>query len=165
MNKTIIVVIIIGVIGIILFLLMRYVVVIDGVVGLKQIKNSNTPKENKFTYNFQFSDYNNNQVDDKGDTDYTNIINEFNNFNWKKEISNPDLKTSPTIGIQDHLTGYELGISGIGIDNDNNIYFHLFFVINNDVKILQNQNAESVKDKINLFFNRDYTKLKEIFII
>ena len=80
---------------------------------------TNSKPEDKFSYNFQFYNYENNQVDEKGETDLENIIEEFNSFPWieqAKKVNSPEAKSTPNIGLKDHQNNYDFGITAAEFD-------------------------------------------------
>lgn len=149
-----ILILIICLVAIILWFIFKKIIIIGDSIGIKQNIKFNYQPENKFTYNVQYAHFDNNQTEEKGEITQAKLLLAFDNFPWAEEFTKPNIKTSPTIGISDRLKKRELGISIVGINN-NEKYFHLFFVTENDVKVKENVNEAYTKQIINNFFERN----------
>ena len=118
-----------------------------------------------FTYNLQFYNYANDQVDNKGETDLQNILKEFREFPWKEQVENlnlPDVKSNPTIGIKDQLNDYDFGVTAYP-DNDGNVGFAVYYsyLENGDWQesFMEGYSPESIEQALKLFFNREHDEL------
>ena len=49
-----------------------------------------------------------------GETDLENMKDQIKNFPWQQELSNPKVKSSPTISIKDNLNQYVFAITLYG---------------------------------------------------
>ncbi len=115
--------------------------------------------------------YDHDQVDDHGETDLKNIINEFRNFPWKDQLNkmdSPDVKSNPTIGIKDHLNDYDFGITALSISSNNKVDFAIYhsYKVNEDwVEILREGfTEEAVEKALTLFFERNSKELPKFLI-
>ena len=126
--------------------------------------------KNEFTYNFQFIEYENDQVDDKGPTDLKNILKEFRIFPWKEQVeklNSPNTKSNPTIGIKDQLNDYDFGITAYPNDS-NNVVFVIYhsYKINGDwnESFREGYEKDAVEHSLKLFFERSHDELLEYLI-
>lgn len=119
----------------------------------------------KFTYNFQFYNYENDQVDDKGETDLGNILNEFRNFPWDEQVNKlnlPDVKSNPTIGIKDQLNDYDFGITAYQGDSNNIgfVIYHSYLVEGEwEESFREGYRKEAIAEALKLFFKRQHDEL------
>ncbi len=136
------------------------------IIGLLLIGcgSKQTTTVGKFTYNFQYYNYENNQVDDKGETDLKNIISEFRNFPWKEQtskVNNVEAKSNPNIGIKDNSNDYDFGIMTYP-ENEKVIYVIYYSYKNNgewEVNLREGYSKASVEKGLELFFERKYEEL------
>jgi hypothetical protein len=127
------------------------------------------PKD-EFTYNLQFREYENDQVDDKGPTNLANILTEFRTFPWKEQIekmNQPNTKSNPTIGIKDLLNEYDFGITAYP-DDSNNVVFVIYhsYKIDGDWEESFREGYEkvAVEHSLKLFFERKHDELLKYLI-
>ena len=133
------------------------------IIGLLLI-SCGTKKVDKFTYNFQYYNYDNSQVENKGETDLKNILSEFRNFPWKEQtgkFNNPEAKSNPTIGIKDNLNDYDFGIMTYP-ENDKVVYviYHSYKVNGEwEESFREGFSEESIEKGLELFFERKHKEL------
>ena len=118
----------------------------------------------KFTYNFQYYNFDNSQVEYKGETDLNNIISEFRNFPWEEQTSkfnNPEAKSNPTIGIKDNLNNYDFGILTYPEDNDVVYVVYHSYKVNGEWEEIfrESYSKESIEKGLKLFFKRKHQEL------
>lgn len=123
----------------------------------------------KFTYNFQFYNYENDQVDEKGVADYENIIGEFRKFPWKEQMDKlnlPDVKSNPTIGIKDHLNDYDFGITAYPKNNEIIYVIYYSYKTNGDWEesFREGYSADNIEKALKLFFDRQNEKLPKFLL-
>jgi hypothetical protein len=121
---------------------------------------------NNFTYNFQYYNYENGQVEGKGKTDLKNIISEFRDFPWKEQTSklnNPETKSNPTIGIKDNLNDYDFGIFTYSEQNEPVFVIYHSYKVNDEWKesFREGYNKESIEKALKLFFERKHNELPQ----
>ncbi|WP_420400969.1 hypothetical protein [Flagellimonas sp.] len=123
----------------------------------------------KITYNFQFYNYENHQVDNKGVTDIENIIREFRNFPWEDQVEKmnlPDVKSNPTIGIKDHINDYDFGITAYPDNQGFGYMIYYSFKVKgvwND-SFREGYTVESVEEALKLFFERRHDELLKFLL-
>ena len=124
----------------------------------------------KFTYNLQYYNFENDEVLEKGQTDLDNLIKEFRNFPWKAQVSKlyaPDAKSNPTIGIKDNLNNYDFGITAYPDDSLNVVFVIYYSYISDhqwEESFREGYEISSVEKAIELFFNRDHEALPNYLI-
>ncbi|RAJ11897.1 hypothetical protein [Olleya aquimaris] len=123
-----------------------------------------TKQVDKFTYNFQYYDSENDQTEDKGETDLKNIISEFRSFPWKEQTSkfnNPEAKSNPTIGIKDNLNDYDFGIMSYPENNEVVYVIYHSYKVNGEWEesFREGFSKESIEKGLKLFFERKHKEL------
>ncbi len=118
----------------------------------------------KFTYNFQYYDMENDQVQNKGQVDLKKITEEFNNFPWEEQtakFNNPESKSNPTIGIKDHMNDHDLGIMTYpGDDGPVFVIYHSYLVDGEwEESFREGYSRNSIEKGLELFFNRNHREL------
>ena len=93
--------------------------------------------------------------------------NMFNQFNWKTQLAEANIKKSvmPTIAVRHNPTRYELGISAVGKDTAD-LRFLISFGKMENVKSMNSivlSDAYNVHLIISKFFNKDFDKLENLF--
>ncbi len=130
----------------------------------------------KFIWNIQLAGYDFQRYDDKGETDYTNFINEFDKFPWIEQLENRNKMsdgTSPTLSVKDLKNTRDFWVSIAG-DKDKYVYL-VGYVYPKEVKgffglgkvkttrwceIYLTENSSNIKDLFKLFFNRQFQDLE-----
>lgn len=135
------------------------------IIGILLI-NCGTKKVDTFTYNFQYYNYDNSQVKNKGETDLKNILSEFRNFPWKEQTSkfnNPEAKSNPTIGIKDNLNEYDFGIMTYPKNNEVVYVIYHSYKINSqwEESFREGFSKESIEKALKLFFERKHKELQK----
>ncbi|HLT33226.1 MAG TPA: hypothetical protein VKZ98_05495 [Aquaticitalea sp.] len=87
-------------------------------------KENMTTEQDKFIWDVQLAGYNHDQVDQKGETNYNDFINEFDSFPWLDQIEKANHfsdQSAPTLSIKDLKAGKDFWISMSG-DRSNHGY-------------------------------------------
>jgi hypothetical protein len=165
MSKTMILIIVVVGIAVLIFLFKGRLFIDGNSLWMKTFNKDNSSPIDKFTYDFQYADYNQNQTDEKGETDFKNALDEFNKFPWKEQLiqANKIAKVSPTIDFKDHYIHINLAISVVALNYSDEPIFYVCYVTSKDVKILKDVSNQQAKQFIELFFNRNHEDLRKYF--
>jgi len=139
----------------------------------KEMKN--TTEIDKFTWDIQLAGYDFQRVDEKGETDYSNFINEFEKFPWIEQLNARNKMsegTSPTLSVKDLKNNRDLWVSIAG-DQDKPVYL-IGNIYPKEVKgflgfgrktirwceIYLTENPNNIKSYFKLFFDRQFQGLE-----
>jgi hypothetical protein len=147
---------------ILIVLLLRKIVFINGGIGIATGGKTKYKDEDLFTYNVQFAHFKNSQIEEKGEIAFDEVNAVFDGFPWIEELNKPDIRTSPTITFSDHKEKRDLAVSIVGAEGKRK-YFHLFLVKDKKIKVLEGMNEEFTKNVIKIFFGRDSNSLDDMF--
>jgi len=121
-----------------------------------------------FTWDVQLAGYDYSKSDRKGEVNYSNFINEFDNFPWMEQIDKyQEIRSgcSPTMSVTDNLTGKNFWVSMAG-DSEENIYLIGYIYLKDKTRnirwleIYLTEYITTVKHNFKLFFNRNFEELE-----
>ncbi|MEK6152585.1 hypothetical protein WIW50_04970 [Flavobacteriaceae bacterium 3-367] len=117
-----------------------------------------------FAYNVQYAHFSTNQIESKGVCDLEKFQAEFNNFKWKEQLTEANIRgtVSPTISVRHNPSKYEMGISVVG--NDSTDYgFWIFFGKSGKMGLVEVLDEASVRPYIAKFFDKEFENLQAEF--
>ena len=132
--------------------------------------------EDKFTWDIQLAGYDYKQYDQKGETDYSEFISEFDKFPWLEQLDSYQQiqkGCSPTLSVKDQGTGTSFWVSKSG-ERDNHSYL-IGYVYPKEKKglfglgkakevkwleIYLTEDTQLVRDCFKLYFDKDLSKLE-----
>lgn len=135
-----------------------------------------TTGQDKFTWDVQLAGYDYSQVDQKGETNFDDFIEEFENFPWMQQLDSCQKiqsGCSPTMSVKDLKTGKVFWVSMCGDRNDNGYLIGYIYPKEKKglfgfgkpktirwLEIYLTEDKELVKNCFKLFFDRRYDQLE-----
>ncbi len=138
--------------------------------------NTSRMTADKFTWDIQLAGYDYNQYNQKGETDFSNFISEFDKFPWLEQLDSYQQiqkGCSPTLSVKDKGTKTSFWVSMAGDRNDHGYLIGYVYPKEKkgllglgktkEIKWLEiylTTDTQLVKDCFKLYFDRDFSKLE-----